>query len=199
MLSPAPSLCLRILWRFAMTEDVRAFNLSEMGCSVSLVSINLATPLPPCPPPPHPNFEVSHLSVLEANPLPRCLKFPISLIVISQPANVQLTVTTGNRHLPDHPHRKRRADREAEKPAPSGSSPVNANRWSFVSGRAAVSQGCSYGDRERERKRYRKSRRRESVFYREIAEREEQNGKKGASERERICILMAADIGTKRD
>nr|GLL16923.1 hypothetical protein Itr_chr01CG07020 [Ipomoea trifida] len=110
------------------------------------------------------------------------LKFPVTLIANSQPTNVQLTVTTGNRHLPDHPHKKRRA----EKSVSAGSSPVNANRWSFVSGRVAVSQGCGYGDRERERKRYRKSRRRESVFYREIAEREEQNGKKGASERENL-------------
>nr|GMD11142.1 3-ketoacyl-CoA synthase 12-like [Ipomoea batatas] len=41
MLLSAPSLCSRIMWRFAMREDVRAFNLSGMGCSASLLSIKL--------------------------------------------------------------------------------------------------------------------------------------------------------------
>nr|GMC94918.1 3-ketoacyl-CoA synthase 12-like [Ipomoea batatas]GME01649.1 3-ketoacyl-CoA synthase 12-like [Ipomoea batatas]GME05685.1 3-ketoacyl-CoA synthase 12-like [Ipomoea batatas] len=41
MLLSASSLCSRIVRCFAMREDVRAFNLSGMGCSANLLSINL--------------------------------------------------------------------------------------------------------------------------------------------------------------
>nr|GMD03350.1 mitochondrial adenine nucleotide transporter ADNT1-like [Ipomoea batatas] len=109
-----------------MTEDVRAFNLSETGCSASLISINLVE-----------NMFRFHRNMFA--------------IVVTSGNPWSHSVTTGNRHLPDHPRMKRRADGEAEEPAPAGSSPVNTNRWSFVSGRAAVSQGSGYGDRERKR------------------------------------------------
>ncbi|EEF28222.1 3-ketoacyl-CoA synthase 12 [Ricinus communis] len=42
MLSVAPSLSSRIINRYKMREDIRSFNLTGMGCSASLISVNIA-------------------------------------------------------------------------------------------------------------------------------------------------------------
>lgn len=41
LFSPAPSLTSRIINRYKMKEDIKAFNLSGMGCSASIVAIDL--------------------------------------------------------------------------------------------------------------------------------------------------------------
>lgn len=45
LLSPVPSLTSRIINHYKMREDVKAFNLSGMGCSASLVAIDLVQQL----------------------------------------------------------------------------------------------------------------------------------------------------------
>lgn len=45
LFSPTPSLCAMVLSHFNMRSDVQTFNLSGMGCSASLISIDLAQQL----------------------------------------------------------------------------------------------------------------------------------------------------------
>jgi len=45
LFNPTPSLCAMIINKFKMRSDVKAFNLSGMGCSAGLISIDLAKDL----------------------------------------------------------------------------------------------------------------------------------------------------------
>jgi 3-ketoacyl-CoA synthase len=42
LFSPTPSLCALVISKFGMRSDIRSFNLSGMGCSASLISVDLA-------------------------------------------------------------------------------------------------------------------------------------------------------------
>ncbi|XXG89766.1 hypothetical protein AAC387_Pa12g1691 [Persea americana] len=48
MLSPSPSLSSRIINRYKMREDIKVYNLSGMGCSASLISIDIVRKIFKC-------------------------------------------------------------------------------------------------------------------------------------------------------
>jgi predicted naringenin-chalcone synthase len=45
LFSPTPSLCAMVVSKFGMRQDIASYNLSGMGCSASLISIDLAKKL----------------------------------------------------------------------------------------------------------------------------------------------------------
>jgi 3-ketoacyl-CoA synthase len=45
LFSPTPSLCAMVAYKFGMRSDLATFNLGGMGCSASLISIDLAKQL----------------------------------------------------------------------------------------------------------------------------------------------------------
>lgn len=45
LFSPTPSLCAMVALRFKMRSDIRSYNLSGMGCSASVISVDLAKEL----------------------------------------------------------------------------------------------------------------------------------------------------------
>ncbi|CAN0237768.1 unnamed protein product, partial [Ectocarpus sp. 4 AP-2014] len=45
LFSPTPSLCSMVSHKFGMRSDARTFNLSGMGCSAGVISLDLAKDL----------------------------------------------------------------------------------------------------------------------------------------------------------